>query len=36
MIKKDMFAEGFWKYLTDGATLQASCPQLYQFLASYV
>lgn len=34
--QKEMFAEGFWKYLTDGATLQASCPQLYQFLASYV
>lgn len=32
----ELFAEAFWKYLTDNQTLQASCPMLYEFMGRYL
>ena len=32
----ELFAEAFWKYLTNGQALQASCPMLYEFMSRYL
>lgn len=34
--QKELFAEAFWKYLTDNQQLANSCPQLYNFMSRYV
>lgn len=34
--QKELFAEAFWKYLTDNQQLANSCPQLYNFMSQYV
>lgn len=34
--QKELFAEAFWKYLTDNQQLANSCPKLYDFMARYV
>ena len=34
--QKELFAEAFWKYLTDNQQLANNCPKLYDFMARYV
>lgn len=34
--QKELFAEAFWKYLTDNQQLANSCPQLYDFMSRYI
>lgn len=34
--QKELFAEAFWKYITDNQTLQNGCPMLYEFIARYM
>lgn len=34
--QKELFAEAFWKYLTDNQQLANNCPQLYNFMARYI
>lgn len=34
--QKELFAEAFWKYLTDNQQLANSCPQLYEFMSRYI
>lgn len=34
--QKELFAEAFWKYLTNNQQLANSCPQLYTFMSRYV
>lgn len=34
--QKELFAEAFWKYITDNQQLANSCPKLYDFMARYV
>lgn len=32
----EMFAEAFWKYLTDNQSLQVASPMLYEFMSRYI
>lgn len=34
--QKELFAEAFWKYLTDNQQLANNCPQLYNFMSRYI
>lgn len=34
--QKELFAEAFWKYITDNQTLKNGCPMLYEFIARYM
>ena len=34
--QKELFAEAFWKYLTNNQQLANSCPKLYDFMARYI
>ena len=34
--QKELFAEAFWKYITDNQQLANNCPKLYDFMARYV
>lgn len=34
--QKELFAEAFWKYITDNQTLKNECPMLYEFIARYM
>lgn len=34
--QKELFAEAFWKYITDNQTLKNGCPMLYEFIAKYM